>query len=170
MSFHGGLSCVILFAWLYCRKAHLRFWDMADLFLPAIPLGYTFGRIGNFINGELYGRVTTLPIGMVFPSAPDGRLRHPSQLYEAFFEGIFLFAVLWSLRGTSRVRGAMLAYFLIGYGSVRFLIEFVRQPDAHLGAVLLFMSMGQVLCLLMILAGLLLVFYLGKTQERIDNG
>ncbi len=166
MSFHGGLSCVILFAWLYCRKAGLDFREMIDLFLPAIPLGYTFGRIGNFINGELYGRITQLPIGMVFPSAPDDRLRHPSQLYEAFFEGIFLFAVLWSLRRMALVRGAMLAFFLIGYGTVRFFIEFVREPDAHLGAVLFFMSMGQVLCLLMILAGLLLYVYLKKIEEK----
>ena len=170
MSFHGGLACVILFAWLYCRKAGLNFREMADLFLPAIPLGYTFGRIGNFINGELYGRVTTLPLGMVFPSAPGGQLRHPSQLYEAFFEGVFLFAILWSLRRVIPVHGAMLACYLIGYGSIRFFIEFVRQPDAHLGPVLLFMSMGQVLCLLMILAGLLLYVYLSKTQERIGNG
>ena len=170
MSFHGGLGCVILFAWLYCRKAKLHFGEMADLFLPAIPLGYTFGRIGNFINGELYGRVTTLPIGMLFPSAADGQLRHPSQLYEAFFEGVFLFAVLWSLRRTSRVSGSMLAFFLMGYGTVRFFIEFVRQPDAHLGAVLFFMSMGQVLCLLMIAAGILLFFYLRKSQENTEAG
>jgi phosphatidylglycerol:prolipoprotein diacylglycerol transferase len=170
MSFHGGLACVILFAWLYCRSARLRYWEMADLFLPAIPLGYTFGRIGNFINGELYGRVTALPIGMQFPSAPGGQLRHPSQLYEAFFEGVFLFVVLWSLRRITPVRGAMLAYYLVGYGSVRFFIEFVRQPDAHLGAVLSFMSMGQVLCLAMILTGLLLYGYLRKTQEKIATG
>ncbi|KPJ78533.1 MAG: prolipoprotein diacylglyceryl transferase [Deltaproteobacteria bacterium SG8_13] len=170
MSFHGGLACVIFFAWLYCRKVRLDFREMIDLFLPAIPLGYTFGRIGNFINGELYGRVTTLPIGMVFPAAPDSRLRHPSQLYEAFFEGVFLFAVLWSLRRATLVRGAMLAYYLIGYGTVRFFIEFVRQPDAHLGTVLLFMSMGQVLCLLMVLAGLLMAVYLRKTQEKTVTG
>ena len=170
MSFHGGLVCIILFAWLYCRKAGLDFREMIDLFLPAIPLGYTFGRIGNFINGELYGRVTELPIGMVFPLAPDGRLRHPSQLYEAFFEGVFLFAVLWGMRRRSLIRGGMLAYFLIGYGGVRFFIEFVRQPDAHLGTVLFFMSMGQVLCLLMVLAGLLLLAYLSKSRKRTATG
>ena len=170
MSFHGGLGCVIFFAWLYCRKAGLNFREMIDLFLPAIPLGYTFGRIGNFINGELYGRTTELPLGMVFPSAPDDRLRHPSQLYEAFFEGIFLFAVLWSLRRVTLVRGSMLSFYLIGYGTVRFFIEFVRQPDAHLGAVLFFMSMGQVLCLLMVLAGLALYAYLKKTEEKTTAG
>ena len=86
MSFHGGLICVILFTWLYCHKNGLNLFEVADLFIPAIPLGYTFGRIGNFINGELYGRVTSAPIGMVFPLAPGSQLRHPSQLYEALLE------------------------------------------------------------------------------------
>ena len=165
MSFHGGLFCVILFAWLYCRKNNLNFRDMADLFIPAIPLGYTFGRIGNFINGELFGRVTTSPIGMVFPMASGTGLRHPSQLYEAFFEGIFLFVVLWSLRKTIRIRGAMLALYLIGYGTVRFFIEFYRQPDAHLGFVLWTLSMGQVLCALMIFIGVVLLAYLYKRPD-----
>lgn len=169
MSFHGGLICIILFAWLYVRKNNLRFTEMADLFVPAIPLGYTFGRIGNFINGELYGRVTTAPIGMVFPQAGDGLLRHPSQLYEAFFEGIVLFALLWSLRTKIRTRGAMLAIFLMGYGTVRFFIEFFRQPDAHLGYVLLFFSMGQVLCLIMIAAGVLLYSYLARRSEPVSE-
>jgi phosphatidylglycerol:prolipoprotein diacylglycerol transferase len=153
MSFHGGLICVILFSWLYCRKNGLSFMQAADLFVPAIPLGYTFGRIGNFINGELFGRVTAAPIGMVFPLAPDAALRHPSQLYEAFFEGLVLFALLWSLRRRMRTPGATLALYLFGYGTVRFLIEFFRQPDLHLGFVLFGFSMGQVLCLLMISGG-----------------
>jgi len=153
MSFHGGLVAVILFAWLYARKAGVDFRQAVDLFVPAIPLGYTFGRIGNFINGELYGRVTDLPIGMVFPLAPDSRLRHPSQLYEAFFEGIVLFVVLWRLRKRPMPPGATLAVYLIGYGGVRFFIEFVRQPDAHIGAVLYGLSMGQLLCLGMMAAG-----------------
>jgi phosphatidylglycerol:prolipoprotein diacylglycerol transferase len=165
MSYHGGLICVILFAWLYCRKARLDFAAMIDLFIPAIPLGYMFGRIGNFINGELYGRITTAMVGMYFPQAPEQQLRHPSQLYEAFFEGIFLFSVLWSLRKKINTRGAMLAAYLIGYGSVRFFIEYFRQPDAHLGFVLLSFSMGQVLCLLMIVTGVLRYFYLSRKQK-----
>ena len=170
MSFHGGLICVILFAWLYCRKNNLRFLEMADLFIPAIPLGYTFGRIGNFINGELYGRVTTAPIGMIFPQAPNDALRHPSQLYEAFFEGIFLFLILWSLRHRVRLPGAMLGLYLIGYGTVRFFIEFFRQPDAHLGFVLSTFSMGQVLCLLMIGAGLLLLVIFKYREHTLAVG
>ena len=163
MSFHGGLICVILFSWLYCRKSGLRLPEMADLFIPAIPLGYTFGRIGNFINGELYGRATQAPFGMFFPQAPGSALRHPSQLYEAFFEGIFLFVLLWTLRKKLRTPGATLAVYLIGYGSVRFFIEFFRQPDAHIGTVLLGFSMGQVLCFAMILSGALLYALLRRS-------
>jgi phosphatidylglycerol:prolipoprotein diacylglycerol transferase len=165
MSFHGGLICVILFAWLYCRKARLNFLQMADLFVPAIPLGYTFGRIGNFINGELYGRITTAPIGMVFPTAPTDQLRHPSQLYEAFFEGLFLFALLWLARKWVRRRGMMLALYLVGYGTVRFFIEFFRQPDAHIGFVFFFLSMGQILCLSMMLIGAGLAVYLNQRSR-----
>jgi phosphatidylglycerol:prolipoprotein diacylglycerol transferase len=166
MSFHGGLVAVVLFAWLYARKAGVDFRQAVDLFVPAIPLGYTFGRIGNFINGELYGRVTDLPIGMVFPLAPDSRLRHPSQLYEAFFEGVFLFVVLWHLRKRPMAPGAMLAVYLIGYGGVRFFIEFVRQPDAHIGFVLFGLSMGQLLCLGMVAAGVGLWGVLRKCGAR----
>ncbi len=169
MSFHGGLICVILFAWLYCRNNRISFLDMADLFIPAIPLGYTFGRLGNFINGELYGRITTAPIGMMFPLAPGNSLRHPSQLYEAFFEGILLFAVLWNLKSRFRIPGAMLALYLIGYGLVRFFIEYFRQPDAHLGFVFFSFSMGQVLCLAMIAAGSVLFLWLKHRCRRLDG-
>jgi phosphatidylglycerol:prolipoprotein diacylglycerol transferase len=169
MSFHGGLIFVILFAWLYCRKNRISFLDMADLFIPAIPLGYTFGRLGNFINGELYGRITTAPIGMMFPLAPGNSLRHPSQLYEAFFEGILLFALLWSLKSRFRMPGSMLALYLIGYGLVRFFIEYFRQPDAHIGFVFFSFSMGQLLCLAMIAAGAVLFFWLKHRCRRLGG-
>lgn len=166
MSYHGGLIGVIFCAWLYIRNQKLVFWKMVDLYIPAIPLGYTFGRLGNFINGELYGRKTTAAIGMIFPGAPDTSLRHPSQLYEAFFEGVFLFAILWSIRKKHTVRGVTLAYYLIGYGIVRFMIEYFRQPDAHIGFVLMSLSMGQVLCSLMIIAGIGLYVYLGRIHVK----
>ncbi len=169
MSFHGGLICVILFAWLYTRKADLNFLSMTDLFIPAIPLGYTFGRIGNFINGELYGRVTSVPFGMYFPLASGDALRHPSQLYEAFFEGIFLFSLLWILRKRTRTHGAMLTLYLIGYGSVRFFIEYFREPDAHLGFVFLSFSMGQILCMLMVFTGALLYWYLWRKEIKSET-
>lgn len=162
MSYHGGLIGVLIASGYYIRKAGLGFRAMTDLFVPAIPLGYTFGRLGNFINTELYGRVTTAPIGMFFPSAPTHELRHPSQLYEAFFEGIFLFAILWPMRKRVRIPGAMLCLYLIGYGTVRFFIEFFRQPDDHLGFVFLSFSMGQLLCLGMIAAGAILYVYFRK--------
>jgi phosphatidylglycerol:prolipoprotein diacylglycerol transferase len=153
---------VILAVLLYARKHHLAFRTIADLYVPVIPLGFTFGRLGNFINGELYGRVTTAQIGMVFPLAPDQSLRHPSQLYEAFFEGIFLFAVLWQLRRLPHPAGAMLCFYLVGYGILRFIIEFFRQPDAHLGFVFAGFSMGQVLCTIMVMGGALLYAYLRR--------
>jgi len=166
MSYHGGLIGVALTGWWYTRKAGINFWNGVDLFVTVIPLGYTFGRLGNFINGELYGRITTAPIGMFFPMAPTRELRHPSQLYEAFFEGVVLFAVLWGIRKIKVPSGAFLAFYLIGYGTFRFVIEFFREPDAHLGSVFLSFSMGQVLCSLMIAAGLFLYFYLQQKQAR----
>lgn len=162
MSYHGGLIGVVLSAMWYCRKTAIPFQTAADLFIPGIPLGYTFGRLGNFINNELYGRVTRSAIGMHFPGAPGGELRHPTQLYEAFFEGIFLFFILWFLRHARLPRGAMIPAYLFGYGVVRFFIEFFREPDAHLGFVFLWFTMGQVLCFAMIGCGIVLFIYQTK--------
>ena len=155
MSYHGGAIAVLAFSVMFCRQRKIDFWRFADLFCPAIPLGYTFGRLGNFINGELYGRATTVAWGMVFPLDPLHLLRHPSQLYEAFFEGIVLFAVLWLMRRKSPFDGALFAWYLIGYGVVRFFIEFFREPDVQLGFVFGPFSMGQLLCFVMIAAGAL---------------
>lgn len=165
MSFHGGFIGVILAAWLYIRKTELSFLDIADLFIPAIPLGYTFGRLGNFINGELYGRITASPIGMRFPLAAGFSLRHPSQLYEAFFEGIFLFAILWSIRKVRLKRGMMMPLYLLGYGLARYFIEYYRQPDAHLGLVFRSLSMGQLLSAAMVVSGLGLAIYLSRQTD-----
>jgi phosphatidylglycerol:prolipoprotein diacylglycerol transferase len=166
MSYHGGLIGILLAAVWYVRKAKLNYWQLMDLYVPAVPLGYTFGRLGNFLNGELFGRATTAPIGMYFPQAPERALRHPSQLYEAFFEGIFLFIILWSIRKIKMPTGAMLAIYVIGYGSVRFFIEFFREPDAHLGFIFLSFSMGQILCTMMIAGGIGLYFYLKKIEQQ----
>ncbi|HOG18574.1 MAG TPA: prolipoprotein diacylglyceryl transferase [Syntrophales bacterium] len=159
MSYHGGAIGVWLASLIFCRRRRIDFWRFADFLCPAIPLGYTFGRIGNFINGELYGRATDSPLGMLFPLDPTGQLRHPSQLYEAFFEGIVLFAFLWLIRRRRPFEGSLLALYIAGYGLVRFFIEFFREPDAHLGFVLGALSMGQALCLIMILTGAALYFY-----------
>ena len=158
MSYHGGVIGVVLAVWLFTRSRKKSFFETFDLFIPAIPLGYTFGRLGNFINGELYGRVTNASIGMYFPFAPTHELRHPSQLYEAFFEGIVLFSLLWLIRRKSPFAGYLSALYLFGYGFVRFFIEFFREPDAQLGFVLLNFSMGQVLCFIMMVAGLVIFF------------
>jgi len=158
MSFHGGVIGVILAIWAYTRSKKAGFLQTFDLFIPAVPLGYTFGRLGNFINGELYGRVTGSAVGMYFPLAPTHELRHPSQLYEAFFEGIVLFAILWLLRKKSPFTGFLSAIYLFGYGFVRFFIEYFREPDAQLGFVLLNFSMGQVLCFIMMIAGVAVFF------------
>lgn len=166
MSYHGALIAAFAGTWHFCRKNGLAFRKFTDFVIPAVPLGYTFGRIGNFINGELYGRVTDSSIGMVFPLAGDGIARHPSQLYEALFEGIFIFAVLWILRNKKLNEGFFAAAYLILYGSVRFLIEYFREPDEHLGFVLLGFSMGQVLCILMILAGAAVLFINKKAAQR----
>jgi phosphatidylglycerol---prolipoprotein diacylglyceryl transferase len=170
MSYHGGLIGVILAALYFTHRHRLSFLEMADLFIPCIPLGYTFGRLGNFINGELFGRVTASKIGMYFPQAGDSLRRHPSQLYEAFCEGILLFAVLWFLRRRVKTRGAMLGIYLIGYGLVRFCIEFARQPDDQLGFVFRSFSMGQLLCTAMILGGAMILLWLARYRfAQIDK-
>jgi len=166
MSYHGGLIGVALATAIFARKNALGFFHVTDLIVPCVPLGYTFGRLGNFINGELYGRLTTHPIGMYFPLAPGPGRRHPSQLYEAFFEGIVLFVVLWTLKKRVTTQGGMLALYLMGYGLVRFFIEYARQPDAQLGFVFLSFSMGQLLCMAMILAGAALFLFLRTTGEK----
>jgi len=168
MSYHGALIGIIVASVIFCRKYKLNFWLLADLFVPAVPLGYTFGRLGNFINGELYGRVTSLPWGMYFPLDSSHQLRHPSQLYEALFEGIFLFIILWSLRKRIRISGALFSLYLIGYGIVRFFLEFFRQPDPQLGFVLGTFTMGQILCFMMILSGIaILIIRIARTKKRI---
>jgi phosphatidylglycerol:prolipoprotein diacylglycerol transferase len=165
MSYHGGLLGVTLAFILFCRRRRVRMLPLADLFASAVPLGYTFGRLGNFINGELYGRVTSVPWAMRFPMDPTGQLRHPSQLYEAFGEGLLLFVVLWVTRRKAPFAGFTTGLYLLGYGCIRFLIEFVRQPDDHLGTVVGVFSMGQVLCAAMIVAGVALLVVQARRQR-----
>lgn len=174
MSFHGGCIGVILAGWIFCRRNRLNFWKAGDLYVVTIPLGLGFGRLGNFINGELYGRTTEVPWGMIFPGG--GPLpRHPSQIYEALLEGLLLFILLWSVRkktwgkqkGKLWPHGAMIALFLIGYGIIRFFVEFFREPDAYLGEVLLHFTMGQVLSSFMILAGAVLWIWRARTKSEI---
>ena len=199
MSYHGGLIGAVLAGLLYCRKYKKGFLQMSDRIMTAVPLGYTFGRLGNFINGELYGRVTTSSIGIVFPYAERfstkenwvveiadkinmdisgiSRVnlpRHPSQLYEAFFEGILLWLILWFvIRRIRKFDGILSGAYLIGYGSFRFLIEYFREPDKGLDFPLQWgkespnflmnsvfnFTTGQILCFLMIFAGALIIIF-----------
>ncbi len=196
MSYHGGIIGIVIGGFIFVRKKQLSFMRVADAACAAIPLGYSFGRLGNFINGELWGRVTTLPWGMRFPHAErfDRALpwvqdiltrtgdstrnlivnlpRHPSQLYEALFEGLVLWLILWCIIWKKKkYPGYVIASYMIGYGVIRFFIEYMREPDANLGYIIswgassdvtaifqsfLNISMGQILCAIMILAGVLI--------------
>lgn len=156
MSFHGGLIGVIVVMLLFARKKGLPFLAVSDFIAPLIPLGLGAGRLGNFINGELWGRPSDVPWAMVFPQSGDNLPRHPSQLYELGLEGLLLFAVLWIYSRKPRPLGRVSALFLMGYGALRFAVEFTREPDNFLGLLAGGMSMGQWLSLPMFLAGLLL--------------
>lgn len=150
MSYHGGLIGSVLACILFCRMRKLPFWEVSDVVIVTVPIGLFLGRLGNFINGELYGRPSTLPWAMVFPmGGPEPR--HPSQLYEAALEGVVLFIVLWMLKDRDFRPGSMFCFFLGGYGVFRFLVEFFRQPDPHIGLFWGLFSMGQILCLAMII-------------------
>ncbi len=158
MSFHGGLIGSVFAGICFCRKRGLDSWQVADLVIATAPIGLGLGRIGNFINCELYGRVSNVPWAMIFPCG-GGLPRHPSQLYEAFFEGVVLFIVLWYMKDRIKITGGLTALFLILYGVIRFSIEFFREPDAQLGFVVAFLTMGQILSLAMVLVGIMIFLY-----------
>ena len=167
MSFHGGLLGVLVAMWLFGRKSRKSFFEITDFIAPLAPFGIGAVRFANFINGELWGRVTTSQWGMVFPSG--GPLpRHPSQLYEMFLEGILLFFIVWIYSAKPRPRMAVSGVFALGYGSFRFVVEFFRQPDAHMGFVAFnWMSQGQILSAPLIILGIvLLVLAYTKTEPN----
>ncbi|HXQ49565.1 MAG TPA: prolipoprotein diacylglyceryl transferase [Stellaceae bacterium] len=162
MSFHGGALGVLVAMVLFCRQRKIALLGFADIIACAVPIGLFFGRIANFINGELWGRVSDVPWAMVFPSDPDQLPRHPSQLYEATFEGAVLFVVLYLLQRSDsmrRRRGTLTGAFLIGYALARIVGETFRQPDANLGFLIVGTTMGQLLSLPLLLGGALLVWY-----------
>lgn len=209
MSYHGGFIGGLIGMIVWCRINKRPMWKWIDAMCVAIPLGYTFGRIGNFMNGELFGRITTMPWGMVFPRAErfnaslewvrefaarcgmtlaEGQRlvnlpRHPSQLYEALFEGVFLWCVLWLLRKHKPFDGFMGGMYTVGYGAVRFVIEYFREPDADLGyrisrdgsdaiymnTSLLNISTGQILCFIMITGGLILLLVRWLLSRKNDS-
>ena len=163
LSFHGGLLGVIISLIVFCKKKDIEFLRLMDGVALAMPIGLGLVRIGNFLNGELYGKVTNGDWGFIFPTDPFGALRHPSQLYESLGEGLLLFVILFFISKKFTNKGIVSSSFLIFYGTIRFIIEFFRQPDAHIGYVAFdYISMGQVLCLPMILMGLLILMYSRK--------
>jgi len=207
MSYHGGLIGAVVGTLLFCRFYKRSFFEIADVMVSGIPLGYTFGRLGNFINGELWGRVTTVKWAMIFPEAPRfsttytwvkevaakvgleiGQLlyinlpRHPSQLYEALFEGVVLWLFLWFIiKPRKKFSGYILSWYLIGYGAVRFVIEYFREPDTNLGFIIakgsqteptalflspLNISLGQIFCLLMVIGGIVMFIVQSKRSKR----
>ncbi|MFQ5950428.1 MAG: prolipoprotein diacylglyceryl transferase [Nitrospiria bacterium] len=157
MSFHGGLLGVIVAGLLYCKRRRFSFYELADVSTVSVPIGLGLGRIGNFINGELFGRPTDLPWCMVFPQG-GAACRHPSQLYQAGLEGIALFSILFFLSGRNVARGVLFWSLILFYGLFRFLAEFVREPDPHLGLLLGPFSMGQLLSFPMFALGLVMVW------------
>ena len=154
MSFHGGLLGVVIAFGFFARATGKSYFSISDFIVPMVPVGLFFGRIGNFINGELWGKVSDVPWAMIFPNA--GPLtRHPSQLYEAMLEGVLLFLILWIYSAKPKPPGAVSGLFLLGYGFFRFVVEFVRVPDQQYGYLLLdWITMGQILSLPMIVIGL----------------
>lgn len=157
MAFHGGLLGVLVAMWWYARRHGVAAFALVDFVAPLVPIGLGAGRIGNFINGELWGRVSDVPWAMVFPGAGPAP-RHPSQLYEFLLEGVVLFAVVWLFSRRPRPTMAVSGVFALGYGVARFLVEFVRQPDAHIGYLAFgWLTMGQLLSLPLVAVGLVLL-------------
>ncbi len=168
LSFHGGLLGVIVAALIFCRKHRIPFWNLADAMALAATPGLAMGRLGNFINGELYGRPSTVPWAMIFPGGGP-QPRHPSQLYEFFMEGVLLFAVLWWLKPRTKTDGILALVFLFGYSLARFVVEFFRQPDAQVGYLLLGLSMGQWLSIVMLAASAVTAYLFSKRAGAIRN-
>ena len=163
LSFHGGLLGVIISLIVFCRRKNIEFLRLMDGVALSMPIGLGLVRIGNFLNGELFGKPTNAEWGFIFPTDPFGILRHPSQLYESLGEGLLLFLILLLISQKTNIKGIVSSSFLIFYGSIRFIIEFFRQPDSHIGYVAFdFISMGQLLCVPMIVIGFIILFYSRK--------
>ena len=159
MSYYGGLIGIVLSSIIFCKVYKIDFFEWADFVIPTVPAGYFFGRIGNFLNGELYGKEIDYPWGMYFS---DGILRHPTQLYEALLEGLILFLILWYLRNKSKFSGNLLLIYLFGYGIVRFFVEFLREEKESLFS----LTTGQLLSILMVFCSILLFFWLKNRKSE----
>lgn len=167
MAFHGGLLGVIAALWLFARRNGVAFAGVADFVAPLTPVGLGLGRLGNFIGQELWGRPTDVPWAMVFPRDPLALPRHPSQLYQFLLEGCLLFLVVYMFSRRPRPQWSVAGLFLIGYGLLRFTVEFFREPDAHVGFQAFgWLTRGQLLCVPMFLLGAWLLFYAYRGQRR----
>lgn len=170
MSFHGGFLGVLLAMFIYSRRTNRYFMDVMDFIAPFVPVGLGAGRLGNFINGELWGRVTDVPWAMVFPNAPDKLPRHPSSLYEFMLEGVVFFIIMWTFSSKPRPRMAVSGVFALCYGIFRFIVEFFRQPDPQLGFVAFgWMTRGQELSIPMILFGVFALVYVYGRRARVSK-
>ncbi|MCG8380236.1 MAG: prolipoprotein diacylglyceryl transferase [Proteobacteria bacterium] len=171
MSFHGGLIGVIIAVWFFSKKIKTPFFKVTDFIAPVVPIGLGCGRIGNFINGELWGSPSDLPWAMVFPApAAGGVPRHPSQLYEAFLEGLLLFIILWWFSSRPRPLATVSGLFLLSYGVFRFVVEFVREPDSQIGYLAFnWFTMGQALSIPMIIFGLLFITVACKRNRTLKD-
>ena len=161
MSFHGGFIGCVIAGWIFSRRRGIPFAALADSAVVTCPIGLGLGRLGNFINGELFGRPSDVPWAMIFPAGGPVP-RHPTQLYEAFAEGVALFTIMWILRKKPFKDGMMIAFFLLFYGILRFIIEFFKEPDPQIGFVFTYFTMGQVLCIAMVPASILLMLYINR--------
>lgn len=166
MSFHGGLLGVLVSQWWFARSRQRPWLQVMDYIAPCVPTGLAAGRVGNFINGELWGRFSSpdLPWGMVFKNSGSLQPRHPSQIYQFLLEGLLLFVLLWLYARKPRKMGQVSGAFLVGYGLLRFVAEYFREPDNFLGILALGLSMGQWLCIPMVVAGAALWVWAGKRE------
>lgn len=167
LSFHGALVGLMVGGIIFARQNKLTWFEVMDCIALSGTQGLFFGRLGNFINGELYGRHTSAAVGIIFPNGGGPYPRHASQLYEAFLEGILLLIILWLIKSRVKIYGILSAVFISGYGFFRFIVEFYREPDAQLGYYFGFLTMGQILCFIMILAGIGVGMYAHKRNVRI---
>ncbi|MCR6575468.1 prolipoprotein diacylglyceryl transferase [Campylobacter insulaenigrae] len=163
MSYHGAVVGFLIATFVFCKKYKQNMWKYLDLVAISVPLGYVFGRIGNFLNQELFGKVTQVPWGIYV----DGVLRHPSQLYEAFLEGIIIFVILYFLRKVKKYDGELIVYYTMLYAAARFICEIFREPDFDIGYIILGLSMGQILSIFMFLLGFILSFYLKNIKKNL---
>ena len=163
LSFHGGLLGSLIAIYIFAKKKNIGFWTLADITAIPLAFGLFLGRIGNFINGELYGRVTSLPWGVKFQGAEG--FRHPSQLYESA-KNLFIFVSLWSIRKKELPQGSYAMFFIVAYAVLRFMVEFFREPDPQLGFIAFGLTMGQILNLVMLAVGLCILLYLRKKHKK----